>query len=148
MKELSVKQRIQDVLLSNTDVYLNHKEIAEIGYGVSYIRDTKNQLNMKIARNVNAAINELLEIEGLHTISKFLPRTPQELKYARRGLTNSRADRISETSPYKSYKIAKEGDNADILLDIKSGQERIDRAIEKRKIIIGKLEATNVFIEG
>jgi hypothetical protein len=144
MKELSVKQRIQDVLLSNTEIYLNYKEIAEIGYGDGYIRDSRNALNAKISRNVSSAINELLEGEGLHVISKYLPRTHKEMKEAIRSNSSNKA---SETSPYKSYKIAKDIDEADIILDIKQAQDRIDRAIKKRETIKIGLESKKIFIE-
>jgi hypothetical protein len=122
-KVLSVKQRIKDVLVVNNDMWLNHKEVAELAYGEAYIRDTANGLNAKIARNINSAIFELSNEEKLFVVSKNLPRTNKEINDAMRRNSSNTA---STLSPYKSYKIADAEDKADVLIDVDRRKSLID----------------------
>ena len=64
MKTITVKERISKVLLENTNGFLSIEEIARIGYGEAYMRDTQKQLNGLIKRNISHAI-ALLSDKGL-----------------------------------------------------------------------------------
>jgi hypothetical protein len=146
MSNLSTKQRIIDVLVSNKDQWLRSDEIAKIAFSEAYIKETKSMLNAKIARNMNQAITAMLDPDiGITVISKRMKRTEQEFKEAKRkSLTNG----ISEFHPMKSYKIATDQDKPDIMMTLKDNQKAIDSYINKRGLIIETLKSRELIGEG
>ena len=136
-KELTVKQRIIDVLVSNQDIWMTAIEIAESGYGVAYIRDARAPLNSKIARNMNRAVLELKTEHQIEVIVTNLPRTHKQMKNA---IRNNSSGKASELNPYKSYKIASIEDGDYLLQNLHQQQSRIDFYVNKHQLTISNFK--------
>jgi len=139
MSNLSTKQRIMDVLVSNKDQWLRSDEIAEIAFGDAYIKETRAMLNAKVARNMNQAITAMLDPDvGITVISKRMKRTEQEMKDAKR---KNRSNGVSELHPMKSYKIATDQDEPDIMTTLMDNRKAIESYINKRSLVIDTLRS-------
>jgi hypothetical protein len=145
MSNLSTKQRIIDVLVSNKDQWLRSDEIAELGFSEAYIKETRAMLNSKIARNMNQAITAMLDPDiGITVISKRLKRTESEIKEARRRI---KGNGISELHPMKSYKIATDQDGADVMLTLIDNRKAIQSYVSKRNLIVETLKSKKLLNE-
>lgn len=155
--ELTVKERIRRVILSNTDTWLSNKDVAELGYGEAYIRDSANGLNAKIARNMHSAISTLLE-EGVIVLSEFKAKPEKqylkECKKAQNGAKSAEAkanaiERVSRFNSFVSYKIATEDirDEKRIKEYLKKNELSVKSAISKRNLKTEKLSMKSLLPE-
>lgn len=130
MKTLSVKQRIYTVLMENELEFLSHEEIAEIAYGLAYLRETKKHLNGLIKRNIPHAIAMLAE-DG-YVVIKDLQRTVNGNKMTYRGING--------------YKIADKEDIKIVEKNLLTKKQRIEVA-EQIKIDFIELAEENKLLE-
>lgn len=130
MKTLSVKQRIYTVLMENELEFLSHEEIAEIAYGLAYLRETKKHLNGLIKRNIPHAIAMLAE-DG-YVVIKDLQRTVNGNKMTYRGVNG--------------YKIADKEDIKIVEKNLLTKKQRIEVA-EQIKIDFIELAEENKLLE-
>jgi hypothetical protein len=112
MTKISVKQKIAEVLMENTNGFLSIEQIASLSYKDAYMKETKKHLNGLIKRNITHAIAMLME-EGFLVIKDLEP------------CVNSK--KISHKT-VNGYKIADKEDSESIIINLKTKSERLEIA--------------------
>lgn len=116
MKKITVKQKIYQSLMENTNGFMSIEDIAQNIYGDAYMRETKKHLNGLVKRNITHAIAMLAE-EG-HLVITLKEPTKNGIKLTRKKVLG--------------YKIADIEDSDYVLDELTSRKERLQIASEKK----------------
>lgn len=109
--ELPVKKLIAKVLLENQNGYLDHEQIAEIGYGNAFVKATKKHLIGLIKRSMSHAIALLSDMDEGYLVVKLF----------RDNRNGSKLNRIVE-----GYKIADQDDIDEVKENLTTLEKRLE----------------------
>lgn len=137
MSKITVKQKIYQALMENTNGFMSVEDLAETIYQDAYMRETKKHLTGLVKRNITHAIAMLAE-DGQLVITLKEP-TKKAVKLTRKKVLG--------------YKIADIEDSDYVLDELTSRKERLQIVSDKKigfqtqAIETGIIEPTGLAIE-